>query len=442
MLLRKVAYYLEAMRSWSLSRPELRKHQDRELRIFLREAYEHVPFYRARFTESGLLPEHIRGVDDLQKIPALTKAEVNANFPAGITRRDIRTRIWRDSTGSGTSKVPTRVLWSEEQSDTRDALLARRLTKMGVRPWDRLASVWPPQKYWRKRMVESGEARPTTLVDEIQIASFMGGGLPFISALEVDPDDLTRTARRYDALHPDVVIGRASVLRRLGLTLGELKLDSSAKSLVCGNEFFTASVERDLRKLFHAEVFRAYGGAEFGVIGGECVGHKGIHLYEDFMIVEVLKEEARALPGEVGEIVLTSLHNRLMPFVRYRTGDFARVADAGVCPCGSSLMRVGPILGRERDAFVAKDGRKVLPLEVAESIESAVGLRDYQVIQRKADDVVLRLPRASVGDRKLVQEVASIIEGIAGTRLNFTVEERPAEEIWEKSRPVVHLIAH
>lgn len=441
MLLKKGSFFLGAMRNWKLSRPQLNRLQDRKFRVFLKEAYEHVPFYRARLDRLGLTPDDLRGVGDLQKIPTTTKADISSNFPAGIARTDIRTKVSRNSTGSGTSKIPTRVLWSEEQVDARDALLLRRFSKMGLRPWMRLASVWPPQSYWRKTPSEAGDHQPTTVLDEMPLAGYMRGGLPFIRTVEVGPGDLARAARRLGALLPDYIMGRASILRRLGPAPGMPDIRIRARGLICGTEFFTSAVGEELSALFSADVFRAYGGAEMGAVGGECSSHRGIHLFEDFMIVEILKDGDPARPGEVGEIVLTSLHNRLMPFIRYRTGDYARVADGGVCDCGSSFVRVESILGRASDAFIARGGKKIFPMEIAEQVESVVGLRDYQIIQTRADEITLKLPRESARDRKLARETVSVIEGVVGTQLRFAVEERSVEEIWNKNRPVVCLMA-
>lgn len=438
MYARKAVFLFGALRSWKLQREDLRKLQFSRLRPLLERAFSNVPFYRSRFREVGLSPGHIRNVSDLARLPLVTRQEVVSSFPDGITDKVVKGRL--KGTGTGTTGNSLSMLWSEEQWDAKDAFLLRRYLTMGIKPWNRIVSVRPPEAQWRKLGEGSKRFEATTVATEVPFVSVMGDRLPTFKFVTADPDDLPGGARKLATLKPDFLLGRASVLRRLGLALESQGAEVSPRALICGNEFFSKPVGDDLVRIFRSRVLRAYGSMEFGPIGGECWSKKGIHLHEDFVVVEVIKDGVQVGPGEVGELVFTSLYNSAMPLIRYRSGDYARLADDGVCECGSSTVRVGAILGRKEDTLIAADGSEILPIDVADGIEAALGIRDYQIVQVGRDEFILKLPGPTGKNGEVTRAVERHLASLVGTPVRVTLTERSGSEVWAKNRPVVRKV--
>lgn len=431
--------YLQSMKSWRLPRSELKRIQDKKLRRVVREAYDHLPLYKSQLSKLGLSPGDLRGTEDLGKLMTITKADVRSSYPWGIRRRDIRAALVRG--GTGTTGVSSRIAITAEKVDLENALRLRRLFRVGVRPWTKLVTAWPPSSHWRKNPEGRDAGQPVTQLSDMPFSGALASIYPKFGIFRADPANPAREARNLALLSPEFIVGRASFLRRAGVNLRAHGLAVSPRALICGTENFTHAVERELRELYNSEVVRAYGSAEFGPVGGECMSLQGLHLYEDYMIFEVLKEGEQVAPGETGELVITGLHNDVMPLIRYRTGDIVRRADEERCSCGSSLMRVSAVLGREDDGLVTEEGRRVAAMGIAEDLESRFGLRDYQIVQESLEKIVVKLPGGSMLEPQQSEKLVEYLEGCLDRSLDVRIEERGEEEVWMKYRPVLSKIA-
>ena len=133
--------------------------------------------------------------------------------------------------------------------------------------------------------------------------------------------------------------------------------------VVCGAERLFPADREALEKAFGPAVFETYGCREVMLIATECDVHDGLHQSMENLIVEVVvTEDGRerpARPGEVGEVVITDLHNFGMPFLRYKNGDLAQQGDGKPCTCGRNLLRMGPIEGRVTETLRDAQGRRV-----------------------------------------------------------------------------------
>jgi len=251
------------------------------------------------------------------------------------------------------------------------------------------------------------------------------------------PEDPLSEARRLHELDPGFIICRPTHLRRLSLSLKQLGLVVRPGGVQATQETLTKTCRRDLEEAFDTKVFRSYGSTEFDGVGFECQEQTGLHMAEDFALAEVLKDGEAVGPGETGELVMTSLHNEIMPLIRYRTGDIVQVAEEERCGCGSSLMKLSAIHGRAEDGLVTEGGDSVLSLQVADYLESELGLRDFQLVQLAPGEVVFRCAKGDSGNSELLARVETHLESLLGLKVKLKVEERPREEFWDKYRPVL-----
>jgi phenylacetate-coenzyme A ligase PaaK-like adenylate-forming protein len=170
------------------------------------------------------------------------------------------------------------------------------------------------------------------------------------------------------------------------------KLGRTVRSTLLSGDVAPQSLIQTIeRRLPYAKVFLHYGQTEFGLGGAvECRHHLGPHFREADIALEILGPEGQNLsPGEVGEMVLTSLSREAMPLIRYRTGDMGSVA-LGVCPCGSVFRRI-KTFGRAADRVVWPDGRSLDLWKIGEILYGLPGLSRYKAIGPQAPDYRLKL---------------------------------------------------
>lgn len=147
-----------------------------------------------------------------------------------------------------------------------------------------------------------------------------------------------------------------------------------------------------IERVFKASVFNRYGSREVGGIACECELHKGLHVSPLTHYVEIIRADGTpAAPGEVGEVVVTSLVNYTMPFIRYRIGDMAVWAEER-CSCGRGWPLLKEVAGRVTDVFTRRDGTKIVPeyfIHLIGVVLKFSWLRKFQVIQEDYDHIRL-----------------------------------------------------
>lgn len=427
-----------AMRSFYFRRRRIEELQKEKLSRLLRFAYGYVPYYKRMFKQNGIRPDDIKEAAQLRLLPTLSKEDLVRNYPSGLMARTGSEAVVRR--GSGTTGITASVAHSQASLDIRHALFFRFLALSGLRPWDKVATLWIPEAYWRREPDSTGRLRPTTSMFGYPIW-LLGRQIPNLRVLRSVPGDEKAEARALYDLKPDFVFGRPTQLRRVGRGLRELGLEMAPKGLFASTEFQTPTCRKELETRFHSKVFSAMGTSETGGVACTCLERSGYHMYEDFMVIEVLRDDEQARPSEVGELVVTHLHNYLTPLIRYRTGDFVRLGKENGCDCGSELALFESVEGRNNDFLVNATGERVWPTEVAEHLESDFSLRDFQIVQVSLNEIVLRLMPSDLQKTQNLAGLKSYLEKVTGNPISLGLEERSEDERWRKARPVVCKVA-
>jgi phenylacetate-CoA ligase len=217
---------------------------------------------------------------------------------------------------------------------------------------------------------------------------------------EVDPDYLLTyptnlLALARECLERGIRLPRLHQVRTIGETLGE-------------------HVRTATRAAFGVEIVDSYSSQEAGVIAVQCP-HSGLyHIMAESVIVEVLNADGRpCIPGEIGKVVVTDLHNFATPLIRYAIGDYAEVGPA--CACGRGLPTLRRVVGRERNMVWLPDGRRHWPLVGAHHYHEIAPIRQYQLIQRSHELVEVRL----VADRALTEVEESRLGALVHKAIRF-----------------------
>jgi phenylacetate-CoA ligase len=150
-----------------------------------------------------------------------------------------------------------------------------------------------------------------------------------------------------------------------------------------------------LARAFGPAIFETYGSRETMLIAAECEAHDGMHIQEENLVVEVVRDRRAVPPGEPGDVVVTDLHNFGMPMIRYVNGDVAILAASVVCACGRGLARVARVDGRRADTLIDRDGNDVpgIVFHVLFSDARKEIVRQFQAVQGEGGAVVLKVVR-------------------------------------------------
>ena len=311
------------------------------LRALLRHAAQHTAYYGRVFAERDLRLDDFTSVADLAQLPLLDRDTLRATLEARTATAPPFTAV--EKTTSGSSGEPVTVRYNQESRVWRDAVRWRGYGWAGYEIGNRALHYW-------------GVVPATTTIFK-QYKVQLDRALKRDMYVDSTPRDDRSLARAIDALRmfkPHAMVAYAAGAAALARYVVENKLRNwNALPVLTGAEALVASDRAVIGEAF-GPAFDTYGCREVMLIGSECEHHDGMHTSMENMIVELVVRDAdgterAARPGEVGQIVVTDLHNLACPMIRYVTGDLATARDDAPCKCGRGLVRIGPIQGRVSD---------------------------------------------------------------------------------------------
>jgi phenylacetate-CoA ligase len=399
---------------------ELAAFQRRELAALVRHAYDHVPLYRRTFDEAGVRPEHIRGPEDLPRLPVLTRQRARAEGDARVSTAPPLPTI-RKTTG-GTTGEPLIIRYDAGSEYWRQAVKMRGFSWSGWQIGDLALHYWGAHTgrqslgAWIRQELDR-LARRDHYVDCTQRGDEHKG-------------EVVRTIRR---LRPRVLFCYAQAGAELARYINRSGArDWDTIPVVCGAERVWPADRAALEQAFGPAVFETYGCREVMLIGMERGEHQGLHLQMENLVVEVCGADgAPVAPGQVGEVVLTDLHNYGQPFIRYANGDMAVAMPAGAtCGCGRAHPRLSSIEGRSTETLRDGDGNPVggMIFNLAFS-PLAEAVRQFQAVQHRDGSITVKVvPSDGALPREALDHVAkSCARYLPGVAVRFeTVRDIPA----------------
>ncbi|MCC6025867.1 MAG: phenylacetate--CoA ligase [Caldimicrobium sp.] len=405
----------------TMPREELQKLQLQRLREVVKYAYERVPFYRKRFEAAGIKPEDIRSLEDLKYIPFTSKADLREVYPFGLFAVPL-SEIVEIHSSSGTTGKPVVAGYTRRDLEVWGEVMARSLTMIGV-----------------------------TSQDVIQIAYGYGlftGGLGFhYGALKIGATIVPASAgntRRQITLMQDFGTTVLACTPSYALYLAEyardeMGIDPSTLKLRVGSfgaEMWTEEMRREIEKRFGIKAYNVYGLTE--IIGPgvahECEEQKGLHIWEDHFLPEIIDPETGEWveEGKEGELVLTTLTKEGVPMIRFRTRDITSFVP-GECPCGRTGRRIERIKGRTDDMIKVR-GVMLFPYQIEQCILEVQGVEPhYQIILTRPHhldeiEVQVEMAKETFSDEvraieELRRRLEKKIEETVGIRVKVTLVE-------------------
>jgi phenylacetate-CoA ligase len=207
---------------------------------------------------------------------------------------------------------------------------------------------------------------------------------------------LEQQIRVIQSIKPTVLEGYASRLSEVAReTIRKGIRDLRPKLVVSNSEQLNSDSRSKIRKAFGVEPVNVYDSWEFGIVAWECPKHEGLHVNEDLLKVEIVKDDGTpAGPGEEGELVITDLFNKAMPLIRYGTGDIA-VRKETPCTCGRTFFLLNGISGRESERCIFSDGTYAMATTALNWIIShepqCSEIIEYQGVQNRKGELDLVL---------------------------------------------------
>ena len=320
------------------------------LKNVLHRVATNVPFYRNKFTELGLDPQKITSLDELQQYPFTLKQDLRDNYPYGLFAVPLRDVV-RVHSSSGTTGMATVVGYSKNDISTWSDLVARILCGAGVTPDDVIQIAFGYGLFTGGFGLHYGAERLGASVIPISA----GNTKRQIQIMQ----DFKTTAL---VCTPSYALKMADVMMDMGINPHGLSLRYG----LFGGEPWSEAMRGEINERLGIKATDNYGLSEVmgPGVAGECEQCNGLHINEDHFLVEVLDPETLqpVAPGEVGELVLTTLTKEAFPVIRYRTRDLTRLLP-GTCPCGRTFVRMSRMMGRTDDMLIIK-GVNVFPTQI------------------------------------------------------------------------------
>ena len=334
----------------TMTRPEIEKLQLERLQKTVRHCMN-SPFYKKRFEENNLTPEDIKSLDDLRKIPFTTKQDLRDTYPFGIASVPLE-KATRLHSSSGTTGNPTVILHTQKDLDEWANAVARCLHMVGLRPTDVFQNSSGYGMFTGGLGFQYGAERLGMLTvpaaagnTKRQIKFMTDFGTTAVHAIP------SYAARIYE------------VMEELGI---DPRRDTKLKTLIIGAEPHSEEQRRRIEEMLGVKAYNSFGMSEMcgPGVAFECTEQNGLHIWEDYYIVEIVDPETLepVAEGEVGELVLTTINREAMPLLRYRTRDLTRVLP-GECPCGRHHKRLDRMKGRSDDMIILK-GVNIFPIQI------------------------------------------------------------------------------
>lgn len=319
----------------------------------LAHASANVPHYRAQMRRAGIAPDDVASLDDLGRLPILSRAEAQAAGDALLSTAPPFSSI-RKTTG-GTTGEPLVVRYDAGSEHWRQAVKLRAFGWAGYRVGRRAIHYWgrPTRPDFRLRS-RAKQAADRAIKRE-----------HYIDCTDRSEAALNRATALIRRIQPRFLFCYAQAGADLARHIHRDRARAwDDIAVICGAEALFDADREAIAGAFGPHVFQTYGCREVMLIASECEVHAGLHVAMENVIVELIvrgPDGVRpARPGEIGEVVLTDLHNYGMPLIRYANGDLASwLADDSPCPCGRGHRRLAHVDGRVTDALRDGHGNRV-----------------------------------------------------------------------------------
>lgn len=393
------------------SREKIIEIQNEKIVKQVKHVYENVEYYRKLMDEKGVKPEDIKGIDDIKKLPFLSKADLRDAYPHGLRGADLKDCVRIHST-SGTTGKRVVAFYTQNDIDLWEDCCARAIVAAGGTKEDVVQVCYGYGLFTGGAGLDGGSHKVGCLT------------LPMSSG------NTDRQIQFMMDLESTIICCTPSYAAFIGETLAEKGYkpeDNKLKAGIFGAEAWTEEMRQSIQKSLGIKAYDIYGLTETSGPGVafECEEQTGMHINEDHFYAEIIDPDTgEVLPeGEKGELVFTSLDKEGFPLLRYRTRDIC-VLSRKKCSCGRTHVKMSKPMGRSDDMLIIR-GVNVFPSQIETVLLNEGYAPNYQIIvgrEKNTDtlDVNVELLPEQFSDKiSDIQEMEKKLEGAMRTMLGI-----------------------
>ena len=345
---------------------EIKALQNEKIVKQVKHVYENVPYYKNLMDEKGVTPDDIKSIDDVYKLPFLTKADLRDAYPYGLLAKPLSECVRIQST-SGTTGKRVVAFYTQHDVDLWEDCCARAIVAVGGTKEDVCQVAYGYGLFTGGPGLNGGSHKVGCLT------------LPMSSG------NTERQIAFMQDLRSTIICCTPSYAHYIGETLREMGLtaeDIHLKAGIFGAEPWTEEMRRDIEKMLGIKAYDIYGLTETSGPGVsfECSEQTGMHINEDHFLAEIIDPDTgEVLPeGSKGELVFTSLDKEAFPLLRYRTRDIC-ILKREKCSCGRTFIKMCKPMGRSDDMLIIR-GVNVFPSQIETVLLKEGYTPNYQIV--------------------------------------------------------------
>lgn len=380
----------------TMPREELEELQLRRLKSLCERVYANVPFYNKKFKELGIEPKDIKSLSDLTSLPFTEKQDLRNHYPFGLFAVS-RENIVRVHSSSGTTGKATVVGYTKRDIKNWSNMMARSFAIAGATSEDSIHNAYGYGLFTGGLGAHYGaEALGATIIP------VSGGGTrrQIMLLKDFGPTVICCT--------PSYALFLYETGKEMGIDFRELPL----KIGIFGAEPWTESMRKDIENKLNIKALDIYGLSEImgPGVAMECAEEQnGLHIMEDHFLPEVINPETgeHVEPGEIGELVITTLTKEGIPLIRYRTRDLTRLNYTS-CRCGRTFARMQRVTGRSDDMLIIR-GVNVFPSQIESIIIETEGVTPhYQLVVERQGNLDILTVKVEISGTAFSDEIKNL----------------------------------
>jgi len=379
---------------------KLKELQSERLVEQVKHVWENVPYYRKKMQEANVTPDDIRSVDDLHKLPFLSKADLREAYPYGLMGKPLSECVRIQST-SGTTGKRVVAFYTQEDIDLWEDCCARAIMAAGGTREDVCQVCYGYGLFTGGPGLNGGSHRVGCLT------------LPMSSG------NTDRQLQFMEDLGTTIICCTPSYAAYIGECVEEKGIQDKIKlkAGIFGAEAWSEEMRRDIEKKLGLKAYDIYGLTELSGPGVsfECSAQTGMHINEDHFIAEIINPETgEVLPeGEKGELVFTAITKKAFPMIRYRTRDIC-VLKREKCSCGRTLIKMAKPMGRSDDMLIIR-GVNVFPSQIETVLLDQGYTSNYLIIVDRvnnSDTIEVRVEMTEAKFSDSIGEIEKLEKGL------------------------------
>lgn len=400
--LKKVRFHRQSQYA---SPEHVRDFQLQQLRSLVQHARRSVPWYREAYAKLNLPADFPRSLEEFSALPFMTRTDLRKDATALISDSAPRRYLRRAAT-SGSTGEPVSFYLSRRE-DAVPNVMVPSVTNFGV-------GYRPGMRYAQQKAAPPGAVEAKSKPHQ-RLMQYLSNH----EAFAIYSVDRTTWRSHHEAMQkwrPHVMFCYANAIADLARFLRSENIvpNYPRVCIITCAEILTEKNRAIAQEVFQKPVYNHYGTREFWVLANECVHQDGLHTIPTAHYIEVVDPETGRNTDGPGEVVITSLCHRDVPWIRYKLGDWGRLLPAAECRCGRTTPRLVDLQGRVTDVIYRPDGKKIHGLSFGHFLWRLPTLEAYQIEQTDMNRLILRMVHRASPDESLIAGSKADIQNMMG----------------------------